>query len=199
MKSDQSLGGELVPVTVLFSDIRSFTSISENMDPRELLDFLNEYFTGMVESVLLHHGVVDKFIGDAIMAVFGAPVPEPDDPLNAVRAALSMRQRLSKINEDFRARGLPEIRTGIGLHAGQVVAGNMGHADRMEYTVIGDAVNLASRLEGMTKELNCDIIVSEDLYQKVKDHVVVEPLKMIKVKGRDREVMVDRLIDLTAE
>lgn len=199
MKSDQALGGELVPVTVLFSDIRSFTSISENMDPRELLDFLNEYFTGMVESVLLHHGVVDKFIGDAIMAVFGAPVPEPEDPLHAIRAALAMRARLETINEDFKKRGLPEIRTGIGLHSGQVVAGNMGHSERMEYTVIGDAVNLASRLEGMTKELKCDIVVSEDLYQKVKDYVVVEPLKKIKVKGRDQEVMVYRLIDLSSE
>lgn len=196
MKENQILGGELVPVTVLFSDIRSFTSISENMDPRELLDFLNEYFSGMVESVLSHHGVVDKFIGDAIMAVFGAPVPEPDDPLNAVRAALSMRERLSRINEDFLARGLPEIKTGIGLHSGQVVAGNMGHSERMEYTVIGDAVNLASRLEGMTKELGCDIVVSEDLYQLVKDDINVEPLRPIKVKGRDREIMVYRLIGL---
>lgn len=197
MKSDQYLGGELVPVTVLFSDIRSFTSISENMDPRELLDFLNEYFSGMVESVLQHHGVVDKFIGDAIMAVFGAPVPEPEDPLHAVRAALAMRRRLEKINENFRARGLPQIRTGVGLHYGQVVAGNMGHSERMEYTVIGDTVNLASRLEGMTKELGCDVVISEDLYQQVKDHVVVEPLKRLKVKGRDQEVLVYRLVELT--
>src|SRR5690606_8766258 len=153
----------LVPVTVLFSDIRSFTSISENMDPRELLDFLNEYLSGMVESVLQHHGVVDKFIGDAIMAVFGAPVPEPEDPLHAVCAALAMREKLAKINEGFVERGLPEIRTGIGLHSGQVVAGNMGHSERMEYTVIGDTVNLASRLEGLTKELGCDVVISDDL------------------------------------
>lgn len=196
MKNEQCLGGELVPVTVLFSDIRSFTSISENMDPRELLDFLNEYFSGMVESVLQHHGVVDKFIGDAIMAVFGAPVPEPEDPLHAVRAALAMRERLAQINEGFRARGLPEIRTGVGLHSGQVVAGNMGHSERMEYTVIGDTVNLASRLEGMTKELGCDVVISDDLYQQVKQYVRVEPLKLLKVKGRDQEVMVYRLIDL---
>jgi adenylate cyclase len=187
-----------VPVTVLFSDIRSFTSISESMDPRALLDFLNEYFSGMVESVLTHHGVVDKFIGDAIMAVFGAPVPEPDDPLNAIKAALEMRARLTSINEDFRQRGLPEIRTGIGLHSGQVVAGNMGHTERMEYTVIGDAVNLASRLEGMTKELQCDVILSEDLFKQVEAHVQTEPLRKIKVKGRDQEVMVYRLIGLKA-
>jgi adenylate cyclase len=197
-KGSVSLGGELVPVTVLFSDIRSFTSISETMEPRALLDFLNEYFSGMVESVMLNDGVVDKFIGDAIMAVFGAPVPHPDDPLHAVKAALDMRARLLKINETFRARGLPEIRTGIGLHSGRVVAGNMGHTERMEYTVIGDAVNLASRLEGMTKELQCDVILSEDLFKQVDLHVETEPLRKIKVKGRDQEVMVYRLIGLKA-
>jgi adenylate cyclase len=199
MKGHLNLGGELVPVTILFSDIRSFTTISETMEPRALLDFLNEYFSGMVESVMQHHGVVDKFIGDAIMAVFGAPVPHPDDPLHAVRAALEMRARLRKINEQFKARGLPEIRTGIGLHSGQVVAGNMGHAERMEYTVIGDAVNLASRLEGMTKELHCDVLLSEDLFKQVEKDVVTEPLHKIKVKGRDQEVMVYRLIGLKGE
>ena len=198
LKGNQTLGGELVPVTVLFSDIRSFTSISERMEPRALLDFLNEYFTGMVESVMHHHGVVDKFIGDAIMAVFGAPVPDPEDPLRAVRAALEMRARLKKINEAFKERDLPEIRTGIGLHSGQVVAGNMGHAERMEYTVIGDTVNLASRLESMTKELKCDVVLSEDLFMQVQAFVNAEPLHKIKVKGRDQEVMVYRLIDLKA-
>jgi len=196
LKGNLNLGGELVSVTILFSDIRSFTSISESMDPRALLDFLNEYFSGMVESVLHHRGVVDKFIGDAIMAVFGAPVPEPGDPLNAVKAALEMRTRLEKINQSFKQRGLPEIRTGIGLHSGRVIAGNMGHSERMEYTVIGDAVNLASRLEGMTKELQCDVLLSDDLFQQVQEHVDVEPLRRIKVKGRDQDVMVYRLIGL---
>jgi adenylate cyclase len=194
MKGNVNLGGELVPVTILFSDIRSFTNISERMEPRVLLDFLNEYFSGMVESVMHHQGVVDKFIGDAIMAVFGAPVPEPDDALRAVRAALEMQARLRKINDAFRARGLPEIKTGIGLHSGQVVAGNIGHVERMEYTVIGDAVNLASRLEGMTKELGCDVVMSEDLYRQVEKDVEAEPLQRIKVKGRDQDVMVYRLI-----
>ena len=199
MKGDVKLGGELVPVTVLFSDIRSFTSISERMDPSALLDFLNEYFSGMVESVLNHQGVVDKFIGDAIMAVFGAPVPQPDDALQAVKAALEMQSRLAKINENFKSRGLPEIRTGIGLHSGQVVAGNMGHVERMEYTVIGDAVNLASRLESLTKELKCDVILSEDLYKQVDASVVAEPLQRIKVKGREQDVMVYRLVGLKSE
>jgi adenylate cyclase len=198
MKGNVNLGGELVPVTVLFSDIRSFTSISETMEPRALLDFLNEYFSGMVESVLRHHGVVDKFIGDAIMAVFGAPVPEPDDALHAVEAALDMRVRLAEINKAFEARGLPAIRTGIGLHYGQVVAGNMGHVERMEYTVIGDTVNVASRLEGLTKELKTDIVLSEDLYLQVASYVEAEPIQRVHVKGRDREVMVYRLLGLKA-
>jgi adenylate cyclase len=198
LQGNVNLGGQLIPVTILFSDIRSFTSISETMEPTAVLDFLNVYFSGMVESVLTHGGVVDKFMGDGIMAVFGAPVPQPDDPLHAVQAALEMRARLEQINVGFRERGLPEIRSGIGLHSGQVVAGNMGHVERMEYTVIGDPVNLASRLEGMTKELACDVILSEDLYMQVERHVRAEPLKRIKVKGRDQEVMVYRLIGLRA-
>jgi adenylate cyclase len=143
-----------------------------------------------------HHGVVDKFIGDAIMAVFGAPVPEPDDALHAVQAALEMRGRLTEINVAFKARGLPEIRTGIGLHYGQVVAGNMGHVERMEYTVIGDTVNVASRLEGMTKDLKSDIVMSEALFLQVKDHVIAEPLERIHVKGRDGDLKVYRLLGL---
>ena len=192
------LGGETLPVTVLFSDIRSFTSISEKMEPKALLDFLNVYFSGMVESVMKHEGVVDKFIGDAIMAVFGAPEPRPSDPINAVKAALEMRERLLRVNEGFRARGLPEIRSGIGLHTGQVVAGNMGHIDRMEYTVIGDTVNLASRLESLTKELHVDVILSETTYEAVRDEVEAEPLQELQVKGREQPVRVYRLVGLRA-
>jgi len=199
MQGKVALGGELLPVTVLFSDIRSFTTISEHMEPKALLDFLNEYFSGMVESVMRHGGVVDKFIGDAIMAVFGAPVPSASDPLNAIHAALAMRERLVGINVEFRRRGLPELRTGIGLHYGQVVAGNMGHVERMEYTVIGDTVNLASRLESMTKELRVDVILSEDLFKQVEQHVEAEPIHQIKVKGRHAEVMVYKLIGLKAQ
>lgn len=190
------LGGETLPVTVLFSDIRSFTTISERMEPKALLDFLNVYFSGMVESVMKHDGVVDKFIGDAIMAVFGAPVPRPEDPLNAVKAALEMRERLALVNAGFRARGLPELRTGIGLHTGQVVAGNMGHVERMEYTVIGDTVNLASRLESLTKELGADVLLSESTYSAVEAEVDAEPLRELQVKGRAQPVRVYRLIGL---
>jgi len=190
------LGGEMVPVTVLFSDIRGFTSISEKMDPKALLDFLNIYFSGMVECVMNEAGVVDKFIGDAVMAVFGAPVPQEDDALRAVRAALAMRERLTSLNLGFAARGLPQIKIGIGVHSGMVVAGNMGHVERMEYTVIGDPVNLASRLESLTKELGVDILISEDTFLKVQAHVLVEPLREIQVRGREQAVKVYRLLDL---
>jgi adenylate cyclase len=178
----------------LFSDIRSFCTIAETMPPKQLLSFLNEYFSGMVESVMANQGVVDKFIGDAVMAVFGAPVPRPEDAHNAVKAALDMRRRLAAMNADFRARGLPTIRIGVGLHTGHVVAGNIGHVERMDYTVIGDAVNLASRLESLTKELDSDIILSEDTYRVVQDHVQAEPLERVTVKGRVQPTLVYRLI-----
>jgi len=190
------LGGETIPVTVFFADIRGFTTISEQMEPKKLLDFLNLYFREMVGCVIAEGGAVDKYIGDAIMAVFGAPVPQVDDALRAVRAALQMRARLAALNASFQERGLPQIRFGLGLHSGLVVAGHMGHSERLEYTVIGDPVNVASRLESMTKELKTDILLSEDTYQKVRDHVEAEPLQRMVVRGRAQEILVYRVIKL---
>ena len=155
-------------MTILFTDIRSFTTISETMDPQNLVGLLNEYFTEMVAIVMDEDGVVDKYIGDAIMAVFGAPVPKPDDAVNAVRAAVRMRRALRDLNERLVSRGLSPLRTGIGIHTGEVVAGNIGSERRMEYTVIGDAVNLASRLESSTKELGVNVLISEDTYALTK-------------------------------
>jgi adenylate cyclase len=184
-----ALGGESLVVTILFTDIRSFTTISEKMDPQALVALLNEYFTEMVGIVMQEDGVVDKYIGDAIMAVFGAPVQKPDDAVHAVRAAVRMRAALRDLNERLAARGLPELRTGIGLHTGEVVAGNIGSEKRMEYTVIGDAVNLASRLESSTKELGADVLISEDTYEITKHAIVARPVREITVKGRLRPVM----------
>ena len=182
------LGGVELEVTILFSDLRGFTTISEKMDAKSLVALLNEYFTEMVAAVMGEGGVVDKYIGDAIMAVFGAPVPKAADPVNAVRAAVRMREALVHLNARLKARGAPELAAGIGIHTGQVVAGNIGSEQRMEYTVIGDAVNLASRLESATKELAAPILISDATYQRVKDHVKVRAVKELHVKGRAQPV-----------
>jgi adenylate cyclase len=194
-----ALGGESLKVTILFTDIRSFTSISEKMDPQQLVGLLNEYFTEMVGIVMAENGVVDKYIGDAIMAVFGAPVPKREDPVNAVRAAVRMRRALAELNERLAARGGPTLRTGIGIHTGEVVAGNIGSEKRMEYTVIGDAVNLASRLETSTKELGVDVLISEDTYLLTKDVIDVRPVREITVKGRKAPVMTYEVLGLKGE
>jgi adenylate cyclase len=194
-----ALGGESLEVTILFTDIRSFTSISEKMDPQQLVGLLNEYFTEMVGIVMSEDGVVDKYIGDAIMAVFGAPVPKPGDAVNAVRAAVRMRVALKHLNRVLEERGLAPLRTGIGIHTGGVVAGNIGSEKRMEYTVIGDAVNLASRLESNTKDLGVNVLISEDTYARTKDHIEARPVKEITVKGRKQPVMTYEVIGMKGE
>ena len=194
-----SLGGESLKVTILFTDIRSFTTISEKMEPQQLVGLLNEYFTEMVGIVMNEGGVVDKYIGDAIMAVFGAPVRKPDDAVRAVRAAVRMRRALTKLNERLAERGIPPLRTGIGIHTGPVIAGNIGSERRMEYTVIGDAVNLASRLESSTKELGVNVLISEDTWALVKHAVVGRPVKEIHVKGRAAPVMTYEVLGIVGE
>jgi adenylate cyclase len=199
MNGEVQLGGETLTVTILFSDIRSFTTISEKMNAQELVGLLNEYFTEMVGIVMDGNGVVDKYIGDAIMAVFGAPVPHADDAVNAVRAAVRMRQGLAVLNVRLAARGMQTLRTGIGIHTGEVVAGNIGSERRMEYTVIGDAVNLASRLESNTKELGVHVLISEDTWQLVKHAIVARPVKEITVKGRKAPVMTYEVLGIVGE
>jgi adenylate cyclase len=193
------LGGESLKVTILFTDIRSFTSISERMDPQQLVGLLNEYFTEMVSIVMQEDGVVDKYIGDAIMAVFGAPVPKPDDAVHAVRAAVRMRAALETLNVRLVERGIPALQTGIGIHTGEVVAGNIGSDKRMEYTVIGDPVNLASRLETSTKDLGVNVLISEDTFELTKDVIEVRPVREITVKGRAQPVMTYEVLGLKAE
>jgi adenylate cyclase len=191
-----ALGGESLRVTVLFSDIRGFTSFSETMDPQNLVGLLNEYFTEMVSIVMDEGGVVDKYIGDAIMAVFGAPVSKPGDAVNAVRAAVRMRRALRDLNERLVSRGLSPLKTGIGIHTGEVVAGNSGSERRMEYTVIGDAVNLASRLESNTKDLGVNILISQDTYEVTKSAVETRAVREIVVKGRNKPVMTYEVLGL---
>jgi adenylate cyclase len=190
MAGKVQLGGETLRVTVLFFDIRGFSSISERMDAQTLVSLLNEYFAEMVTIVMQHDGVVDKFIGDALMAVFGAPVSRSDDAERSVRAALRMRDALASLNEQVAERGFPPVRAGIGIHTGEVVAGNIGSEARMEYTVIGDAVNVAARLETATKDMGVDILLSEDTRNELGGAVSARELGEIQVKGRQQPVRV---------
>ena len=177
---------------------RLHATLSEKRSAHEIVGLLNEYFTEMVDCVMAEGGVVDKYIGDNIMAVFGAPVTRPDDALRAVRAAVRMREALVKLNERFTARGLSTLRFGIGLHSGEVVAGNIGSARRMEYTVIGDAVNVASRLESKTKELGTDILISDATNERVTSGVATEAIGEIHVKGRAEAVQIYKVGSIKA-
>jgi adenylate cyclase len=185
MRGSLALGGERKAVAILFSDIRSFTAISEKLQPEEVVEFLNQYMTRMVECVNTTGGVVDKFIGDAIMAVWGTPVSRGNDTEDAVNGALLMRKSLIEFNADRGGPGKPVISIGCGINTGIVLAGQIGSEDRMEYTIIGDAVNLASRIESLTKPFGTDILISEDSYGLVRDIFDAVPMRKIKVKGKE--------------
>jgi adenylate cyclase len=185
LKGELQLGGERKDATIFFSDIRSFTSISEKLEPEEVVEFLNEYMTLMVDCVNKTNGVVDKFIGDAIMAVWGTPVSRGNDPENCINAALMMRKALIKYNVGRGTDKKPRIMIGCGINSGPVLSGQIGSNERLEYTVIGDAVNLASRIESLNKPFRTDILISENTYERVKDLYYVHPMQKIKVKGKD--------------
>jgi adenylate cyclase len=187
--------GERKDVTILFSDIRGYTTLTENLGAAEVVSLLNQYFETMVEAVFNHEGTLDKFIGDALMAVFGAPLPLTENHAwLAVKSAMDMRQRLQEFNQKRIFHSQPQIRIGIGISSGEVVSGNIGSPKRMDYTVIGDGVNLSSRLEGVTKEYGCDIIISEFTYNLCSDHLWVRQLDKIRVKGKHQAVNIYELI-----
>jgi len=177
-------------VSVLFSDIRSFTTISENMEPDDLVNSLNRYFGLMVDTLMERGGVVDKYIGDAIMAIFGAPKKHEDDALRSVLAGLEMAESLEVFNLGQRQRGKPEFRIGVGINYGVVTVGNIGCEKKMNYTVIGDAVNLASRLEGATKMYRQPLLMSQDVRDRVSDKVRCRQVDTIAVKGKSKGVSV---------
>jgi len=183
-----ALGGEEREVTILFSDLRNFTGISESLAPHEMLQILNHYFSRMAGIVEQHGGVVDKYVGDALMALFGAPLTKPDDADRAMKAALEMTEALDELNRHWHDRGLPIIGVGIGINTGVVIAGNMGSEKRLNYTVIGDGVNLASRLETLTKtpEYETRIIISEATLSKAKERYRVRRLGEVAVKGKQK-------------
>ena len=188
------LGGEAFTVTVLFSDIRNFTTISESLRPQEVVEMLNTYFSRACEPILEQGGMVDKFIGDAIMAVFGAPAPQPDHARRALIAALAMLEKAWEfqdwMEQRFPGRGFNNFHIGIGLHTGEAVVGNIGSPARFEFTAIGDTVNTASRLEGLTKELGWQIIGSEATIKAAGPGVVLGGRQELKVKGRQEPVAV---------
>ncbi len=181
---ESMLVGDNRVVSVLFSDIRSFTSISEGMMPDDLVNSLNAYFSVMVDIIMNHNGVVDKYIGDAIMAFFGAPVKHEDDAVQSVMAGIEMSESLDDFNRKQVAAGKPEFHIGIGINYGIVTVGNIGTERKMDYTVIGDMVNLASRLEGLTKTYKQELIISESLQKKVKDQIPCRHIDRVAVKGK---------------
>ncbi|WP_022664819.1 CHASE2 domain-containing protein [Desulfospira joergensenii] len=185
-----SLSGELKELTVLFSDIRGFTGMAEKMDPQVLGTFMNLYLTRMSRIIMANKGTVDKFIGDAIMAFWGAPGEDPDHSAGAVHTALLMQEHLREINRDLKDLGIPDISIGIGINTGPVSVGNFGSRDRFDYTVMGDNVNLASRLEGINKEYGTTILVSESVTQKLSGRFSFRYVDRVRVKGRKESVRI---------
>ncbi len=191
LKGNVSLGGEKKDVTVMFCDIRGFTTLSENMESERIVKLLNAYFTGLEKCISAHNGVINKYIGDAVMAIFGAPMPSPTHQLDAYMAALEMRKALKKMNVQFEKYGYPQLRFGIGLHTGSVLAGTIGAASRMEYTVIGDTVNTASRIEGLCKTYSKDLLISESTANGIMQCVKSIRLNLVdcaEIRGRKQKV-----------
>jgi len=205
---DAKMGGEHKEVSVLFSDIRSYTTITESLAAEDVVLMLNEYFETMVEAVFNYKGTLDKYIGDAIMAVFGSPLPIPDHAWMAVQTAIDMRHRLKEFNvkriEKLKPKTLKEIdmatiKIGIGINSDTVISGNIGSTRRMEFTAIGDGVNLGSRLEGASKQYGTDAIISESTYKLCGDRIWVRELDRIQVKGKNQPVNVYELIGLKSD
>ncbi|MGB5874092.1 MAG: adenylate/guanylate cyclase domain-containing protein [Bacteroidota bacterium] len=188
------LGGKREELTVLFSDIQGFTSISQDMPPEELVSLLNEYLSVMSEIVFRHRGTLDKYEGDAVMAFWGAPVPQKDHPFRACLSALEMQNAVKEINESWQQQGKPRIRIRVGINTGEMVVGNLGGIGKFDYTVIGDSVNLASRLEGANKEYGTGIMVSHRTYELVKERILGRQLDRIAVKGRSEPVTTFELL-----
>jgi adenylate cyclase len=185
-----ALGGKRRVMTVLFSDVRGFTTMSEKATPEEVVGQLNEYFSRMVDVLFAHHGTLDKFVGDMVMGLFGAPVDDPEHAEHAVRAALAMTRALADLNREWAAAGRPQLDIGIGISTGEMVAGNIGSNAIMSYTVIGDSVNLGARLESLNKDYGTHIIISEATRAALKGHYEIRPLGEVVVKGKSRPVAI---------
>ncbi|TGM47981.1 adenylate/guanylate cyclase domain-containing protein [Leptospira biflexa] len=194
-------GGENKEVTILFSDIRSFTKFSEQRTAEEVVLFLNEYLSRMTDVIFKFNGTIDKFIGDAIMTVFGAPFKNEDDALRAVKTAVEMIRELTKLNQKMDL-GSDDLKVGIGIHTGEAIVGNIGSDRRLDYTVIGDNVNLASRIEGLTKHYGCSILISDTTYLQIEgkygdsDGFVVREIDRVVVKGKSKAITIYEVVVL---
>ncbi|MBL7545629.1 MAG: adenylate/guanylate cyclase domain-containing protein [Bdellovibrionaceae bacterium] len=193
MKKDVSIGGQTKEVIVFFSDIRGFTAFSEKRKPEDVVGMLNEYFAVMVKIINANGGIVDKFIGDAIMAVWGVPKSSKKDAHNAVKACLEMRRALAELNEKRMGRKEPPIQIGMGLHAGSAISGTIGSDERMEYTIIGNTVNTGSRIESSTKAFGSDLLVSDTVLEKVGDDFLTEYAGSAEVKGRSEPLKLHKV------
>lgn len=185
---DLKLGGKRAIVTVLFSDIRGFTSMSEKMSAEDVTKILNEYFTEMEPIITKYNGVINKFIGDAVMAIFGEPIQDLNHPVNAVRCAYEMLQKVAYLREKWLMEGKPKIEIGIGICTGEVFIGNIGSEARMEYTVIGDTVNLASRIESFNKVYKTNLLVSSSTYSYISDVADVIKINEVKIRGKAQKM-----------
>jgi adenylate cyclase len=188
------LGGQRREMTVLFSDIRGFTTFSEAGSPEDVVAQLNEYFSAMVGVLFRHRGTLDKFVGDMVMGLFGAPLVDPDHADHAVATALDMMAELGRLNDGWRAQGRPTLDIGIGINSGEMIAGNIGAEAVMSYTVIGDAVNLGSRLESLNKQYGTHILISEETRARLTMAVETRPIGEVVVKGRARPVQVHEVV-----
>jgi class 3 adenylate cyclase len=190
LKDQRRLGGERREVSILFADIRSFTSLSEKLPPKRLTELLQGYFTEMTKEILAADGVVDKFIGDGIMAFWGAPIDQLDKADRAVTAAVNMLKRLPDLNDRWAKEGYPRLEIGIGVNTGVAIVGNVGSQTRFDYTLIGDEVNIASRLEGLNKRFESSIIISESTKRSLTIPVVLESLGEVEIRGREEPVKI---------
>jgi adenylate cyclase len=188
------LGGEEYETTVLFADIEGFTRLSEGMPPPTLIRLLNDYFTPMTQIIMSYRGTLDKYIGDALMAQWGAPVPLPDHALRACWAAIEMEKTMTELQQKWQSQGLPALVERLGLHTGLVVAGNVGSRERFNYTVLGETVMLASMLEEVNKEYGTRILLSEETCQRVRDQLVVRELDLVQVRGRAQPLAIYELV-----
>jgi adenylate cyclase len=188
------LGGEKRVLTVFFSDLAGFTSMSEKLTPEEVVTLLNRYLTAMTDIILASGGIIDKYEGDAIMAFWGAPLPQEDHAARGCLAALENQARLAELREEFIRTGLPPVFARIGLNTGEMIIGNLGSSQRFDFTVIGDSVNLASRLEGAGKEYGTAILISEETYRQAQAAVEVRELDLLQVKGKQLPVRIYELI-----